>query len=105
METAAFRDNCGTGKSTVICRNELNENQRRLLMENEELKRQLDAMKEEMEILEIEQQAARERQIKEENQKKAMKEECRDDELLEKDRAYSSTLLAEIWKSGGDASD
>lgn len=74
-------------------------------MENEELKRQLDAMKEEMEILEIEQQAARERQIKEENQKKAMKEECRDDELLEKDRAYASTLLAEIWKSGGDASD
>lgn len=89
----------------MICRNELNENQRRLLMENEELKRQLDAMKEEMEILEIEQQAARERQIKEENQKKAMKEECRDDELLEKDRAYSSTLLAEIWKSGSDASD
>lgn len=89
----------------MICRNELNENQRRLLMENEELKRQLNAMKEEMEILEIEQQAARERQIKEENQKKAMKEECRDDELLEKDRAYSSTLLAEIWKSGGDASD
>lgn len=89
----------------MICRNELNENQRRLLMENEELKRQLNAMKEEMEILEIEQQAARERQIKEENQKKAMKEECRDDELLEKDRAYSSTLLAEIWKSGSDASD
>ena len=35
-------------------------------MENEELKRQLDAMKEEMEILEIEQQAARDKQIKEE---------------------------------------
>ena len=85
-------------------RNEISEAQRRLLLENEELKRQLDAMKEEMEILEIEQQAVRERQIKEENQKKAMREECRDNELLEKDRAYASTLLTEIWKSRSDRS-
>ena len=89
----------------MICRSELNENQRRLLMENEELKRQLDAMKEEMEILEIEQQAARDKQIKEEKQKKAMKEECRDDQLLERDRAYASTLLTEIWKSGLGSSE
>lgn len=74
-------------------------------MENEELKRQLDAMKEEMEILEIEQQAARDKQIKEEKQKKAMKEECRDDQLLERDRAYASTLLTEIWKSGLGSSE
>lgn len=83
----------------------MNENQRRLLMENEELKRQLDAVKEEMEILEIEQQAVRDKQIKEEKQKKAMKEECRDDQLLERDRAYASTLLTEIWKSGLGSSE
>ena len=74
-------------------------------MENEELKRQLDAVKEEMEILEIEQQAVRDKQIKEEKQKKAMKEECRDDQLLERDRAYASTLLTEIWKSGLGSSE
>ena len=84
--------------TTVICRNEMVEIQKRLLMENEELKRKLNAMEEDLDILRIEQEAEREKRQKDERQREAMEAECRYDLLLEEDRTFAMHLLTDIWR-------
>ena len=82
----------------IRCRNEMAENQRRLMMENEELKRKLMAMEEDLDILRIEQEEKKEKRQKEERQREAMEAECRHDLLLEEDRVFATHLLTEIWR-------
>ena len=82
----------------MICRNEIAESQRRLMLENEELKRKLNAMEEDLDILRIEQEAEREKRIKDEKRREAMEADNRNDLLLEEDRTYAMHLLTEIWR-------
>ena len=85
-------------------RSEMRENQQRTLEENNELKRRLEMMEEELDIMRIEQEVVYEQQKQEEKQKQFLESEFRKDALLEEDRQFATHLVTEIWRGNEKAS-
>ena len=76
----------------------MRENQRKLTSENEELRKKIEMMEEELDIMRIEQEAEYDKQKQEEEQRKFIESEFRMDMLLEQDRKFATHLVTEIWR-------
>ena len=76
----------------------MRESQRKLVSENEELRKKVEMMEEELDIMHIERESEYDKQKQEEEQRKFFESEFHMDMLLEQDRKFATHLVTEIWR-------
>ena len=85
-------------KRLINSRSEMRESQRKLVSENEELRKKVEMMEEELDIMHIERESEYDKQKQEEEQRKFFESEFHMDMLLEQDRKFATHLVTEIWR-------
>ena len=80
------------------CREEMAEKQKRMIEENEQLRKRLNDVEMQLEIYQIEQETALEEKKKDEKKKAMIERESKQEQRYERDREFVSSLLTDIWR-------
>ena len=73
------------------------ERQKRVMEENEQLRKRLNDVEMQLEIYQIEQETTLEEKKNEEKKKAMMERESKQEQRYERDREFVSSLLTDIW--------